>query len=180
MSEVASTHNTATPTIHLELSGGIIDSNILSSVIDQLSPKAKNHLAYLNIYQKDSSTLKLLVQELNAGFKSLQILTLFRNDVGDDGVFSRHSYFSLKLHMDTQTAVAILRELKNFNQVKEVKVEDSHGIMVSEDTATELKKAFEHHKIQCRITVIDKQSYTNTTVECHQGISDISICIGEM
>ena len=78
------------------------------------------------------------------------------------------NYFSLidirmtDIPMDTQTAMAVLRELKNCNRVKGVEICHT-GVTCNEDT-TQLKKAFEHHKIQRSITMIDKQSGAVTTV----------------
>ena len=66
--------------------------------------------------------------------------------------------------MDTQTAVAVLRELKNCNRVNGVNIGHHHGTC-SEETATKLKKAFENHKIQRCITMTDEQSFARTTVE---------------
>ena len=86
MSETASIHNTVAPTTHLMLRG-MMDSYKFASLIDLLSAKAKSNLVSFTTFNSllDSAGVKLLVEELNAGFKSLQILYLHKNDMGDDG-----------------------------------------------------------------------------------------------
>ena len=65
--------------------------------------------------------------------------------------------------MDTQTAMAVLRELKNCNRVKGVEICHT-GVTCNENT-TQSRKAFEHHKIQRSITLIDEQLDAMTTVQ---------------
>ena len=87
MSKAASIHNTATPTTHLVLVGGMMDSNKLAALMNLIDDKAKSHLVDLNIMGNllDSASVKLLVEELNVKFKSLQVLNLSTNDIRDDG-----------------------------------------------------------------------------------------------
>ena len=95
MSEAASIHNRATPTTDVTLTGIIMNDNKFASLMHQLSAKAKNYLAHVDIsYNLLSSTsIKLLVDELNANFTSLQKLYLVNNDIGDDGVVTLTEYF---------------------------------------------------------------------------------------
>ena len=87
MSEAASIHNKATPTTHLRLARGMVDSKKLGSLMNLMDDKAKSHLVDLKIMGNllDSASVKLLVEELNEKFKSLHVLNLFKNDIGDDG-----------------------------------------------------------------------------------------------
>ena len=87
MSEAASIHNKATSTTCLELMGGMIDSYKLAALMNHINAKAKSHLVKFKIidYLLDSASLKLLAKELNAGFKSLQVLSLCHNGIGNDG-----------------------------------------------------------------------------------------------
>ena len=102
MSEAASIHNTATATTHLKLSGGIQDSYKFASLMNLLSAKAKSNLVYLcssNILL-ESASVKLLAEALNAGFKSLQVLRLDDNSLGDDGAIILAE--GLKFHSSLQ------------------------------------------------------------------------------
>ena len=87
MSEAASIHNKATPTTHLEMVDRMVDSNKLAAVKNLTDDKAESHLVDLTIIDNllDSASVKLLVEELSAGFKPLEILNLSTNDTGDDG-----------------------------------------------------------------------------------------------
>ena len=87
MSEAASIHNAATPTTHLALVGGIMDSNKLTALMNLIDDKVKSHLVDLEIIGNflDSASVKLLVEELNVKFKSLHVLDLSNNDIRDDG-----------------------------------------------------------------------------------------------
>ena len=87
MSEAASIHNKATPTTQLELVQGMIGSKKLATLMNLINDKAKSHLVYLKIFDNllDSASVKLLVEELNVKFKSLHVLNLSINDIGDDG-----------------------------------------------------------------------------------------------
>ena len=65
--------------------------------------------------------------------------------------------------MDTQTIMAVLRELKNCNRVKGANIRHT-GIFYSKNTETELKIAFEHVKTHRCIIMNDIFSYA-TTIE---------------
>ena len=87
MSEAASIHNTASPTKHLALLYGMIDSNKIGALMNLINDKAKSHLVNLKINNNslDSASVKPLVEELDVKFKSLHVLNLSINDIGDDG-----------------------------------------------------------------------------------------------
>ena len=102
MSEATSIHNKATPTTHLELFYGMIDSNKIGALMNLINAKAKSHLVNLKIKNNllDSSSAKQLMEELNAGFKSLQELNMDYNDIGDDGALILAE--GLKFHCSLQ------------------------------------------------------------------------------
>ena len=87
MSEAASIHNKATPTTHLRLVQGMVDSNKFAALMNLINDKVKNHLVDLKIISNllNSASVKLLVEELNVKFKSLQVLNISYNDIRDDG-----------------------------------------------------------------------------------------------
>ena len=64
--------------------------------------------------------------------------------------------------MDTQTVMVVFRELKNCNRVKGVTIWHT-GVIRNEDI-TQLRKSFEHHKIQRSITLKDELSDAVTIV----------------
>ena len=102
MSEAAFIHNTATPTTHLVLYSGIQDSYKFASLMNLLSAKAKSNLVCLSTLNNllESASVKLLAEELNAGFKSLQVLRLNGNGLGDDGAIILAE--GLKFHSSLQ------------------------------------------------------------------------------
>ena len=102
MSEAASIHSTATPTTHLNLYSGILDSYKFASLMNLLSAKAKSNLVCLNTSNNllEYASVKVLAEELNAGFKSLQVLCLNGNDLGDDGAIILAE--GLKFHCSLQ------------------------------------------------------------------------------
>ena len=87
MSEAASIHIRTTPTTHLELVAGMVDSKKLGVLMNLVDAKVKSHLVNLKIMGNllDSASVKLLVEELNVKFKSLHVLNLSTNDIRDDG-----------------------------------------------------------------------------------------------
>ena len=87
MSEAASIHNAATPTTHLELVGGMVDSNKLASLMDHLSSKAKSCFVSWNMSSNflNYSGIKCFTDNLIAGYKLLEALNLAQNNIGDDG-----------------------------------------------------------------------------------------------
>ena len=76
ISEAASIHNTITQTTRLKLIQGMLDSKKLATLI------------------------RPLVEEWSAGFKSLQVLILYNNDIGDDGAIILAE--GLKFHCSLQ------------------------------------------------------------------------------
>ena len=108
----------------------------------------------------DLTRWRLSVDEVLSFARKIQLVQDFN--------YNQNYFSSIDIHMtdipmDTQTAMAVLRELKNCNRVKEVQLCHT-GVTCNEDT-TPLRKAFEHHKIQCSITLIDKLSYAVTIVQ---------------
>ena len=106
--------------------------------------------------------LKLNGDEVLSFAREIQLMQDFNYN---QNYFSPIHIDMTDIPMDTQTAVAVLRELKNCNRVKKVEIRHT-GVTNSEDTETELKKSFEHHKIKRFITMRkDEKYYTSTTVE---------------
>ena len=69
---------------------GLVDSKKLGVLMNLIDDKIKSHLVNLKIMGNllDSASVKLLVEELNVKFKSLQVLNLSYNDIGDDGAIN--------------------------------------------------------------------------------------------
>ena len=197
MSEAASIHNTATPTTHLTLTRGMIDSYKLVALIDQLNAKAKSQLVSLEMNGNllDSSSAKQLMEELNAGFKSLQKLNINDNDIGDDGALILAE--GLKFHCSLQeldlasnkiTTTGVTALMHSACPLRRLNLSSNNiGDDGAREVADKLKYIFlqELNLTQCDIGIDGAEALadaiaSDVMVELHLSYADFGLSLNEL
>ena len=150
---------------HLNISGnGSISACVTDTAVKLLQHDNIKHINSIFYLLKSSvvdlTGWRLSVDDVLYFAREIQLMQDFNYN---QNYFSPIDIRMSDIPMDTQTAMAVLRELKNCNRVKGVVICHT-GVTCNEDT-TQLKKAFEHHKIERKITMIDELSDAWTTVE---------------
>ena len=138
----------------LNLSGNAISPNNVTKLALKLLHHDRLNSICLSDLIDSYGTISLSGQQLNDDG-----VTSFARDIQlmQDFNYSQNFFSPICIElsdfpMDTQTAVAVLRKLKNCNRVKGVDIRDT-GIMYGRYTITNFKKSFEHHKIRRHIVM---------------------------
>ena len=194
MSEAASIHNTTNPTTKLTLMNGMIGSNKLAALLNLINDKVKSHLVDLKIVNNllDSASVKLLV---NAEFKSLQVLNIHNNEIGDDGATIlaeglkfNFSLQELNLSSNNITTTGVTALIHYACPLKRLDLSyNDIGDEGAKEVAYKLKHKYlkELNLIQCDIGADGAEALadaipSDVMVELHLSDSDFGLSINEL